>query len=308
MIEAPSRVFAIIGRIQVDGEADLAAVHDLQDQFSLTPFVPSGRSVEGIPTPHADVADDLVFWEKLRLEMAAFPPPTGDAEFVQAAAEFGLTGEESPYVVPDPDLHDVLVEAEKQAKARLEELSRTLFTLVDGWASGLHGFDYNLDRCGPGTIDSPDWKVPDRNTAYVLRAVAARMGLWGNHGYEADYVILWQDAEREFLDGSHTYELTLSPPPPVEAFWSLSMYDEPDYYLVANAIDRFSIGDRTPGLVYNDDGSVTIYMQKDSPGADRESNWLPAPIGAFRPILRAYQPGAAILDGTYEFPKVKRTA
>ena len=171
----------------------------------------------------------------------------------------------------------MLVEAEKQAKARLEELSRTLFTLVDGWASGLHGFDYNLDRCGPGTIDSPDWKVPDRNNAYVLRAVAARMGLWGNHGYEADYVILWQDAEGEFLDGSHTYELTLSPPPPVEAFWSLSMYDEPDYYLVANAIDRFSIGDRTPGLVYNDDGSVTIYMQKDSPGQTGNRTGCPHP-------------------------------
>ena len=86
------------------------------------------------------------------------------------------------------------------------------------------------------------------------------------------------------------------------------MYDEPDYYVVANGIDRFSIGDRTPGLVYNDDGSVTIYMQKDSPGSDRDSNWLPPPAGAFRPILRAYQPGAPILDGTYKFPKVKRTA
>ena len=120
--------------------------------------------------------------------------------------------------------------------------------------------------------------------------------------------MLWQDSDGEFLDGSHTYELTLSPPPPVGAFWSLTMYNEPDYYLEANSIDRFSIGDRTPGLVYGDDGSVTIYIQHDSPGADKESNWLPAPEGAFRPILRAYQPGAEILDGTYRFPAVIRTS
>jgi hypothetical protein len=307
VIEAPSRVFAIVGRIQVDGDSDLPAVHELQDQFSLTPLESSGSPVAGVPTPVDGVPDDLLFWEKLRLELAAFPPPSGDADFVEAAAEFGLTDTESPYVNPDADLRELLVEGEKQAKALLEELSRTLITMVDGWASGLHGFDYNLDRCGPGTIDSPEWKVPDRKNAYVLRAVAARMGMWGNHGYEAAYVILWQDGDGKFLDGSHTYELTLSPPPPVGAFWSISMYDEPDYYLVANPMDRYSIGDRTPGLVYGDDGSVTIYMQHDSPGADKKSNWLPAPEGNFRPILRAYQPGPAILDGTYKFPKVKRT-
>ena len=62
------------------------------------------------------------------------------------------------------------------------------------------------------------------------------MGLWGNHGYEADYEILWQDGDGEFLDGPHTYELTLSQPPPVGAFWSLTIYDEPNYYLVANGL------------------------------------------------------------------------
>jgi hypothetical protein len=84
------------------------------------------------------------------------------------------------------------------------------------------------------------------------------------------------------------------------------MYDEPDYYLVANPIDRYSIGDRTPGLRANGDGSVTIYLQDDSPGPDKEPNWLPAPEGPFRPVLRAYQPEPAILNGTYTFPKVRR--
>ncbi len=171
----------------------------------------------------------------------------------------------------------------------------------------MHSFDYNLDRCGPGTFDTPEWKITDRTTAYVTRAVAARMGLWGNHGYEADYEMLWQDEHGEFLDGSHAYELNLSPPPPVRAFWSLTMYDAPDYYLVANPIDRYSIGDRTPGLRFNSDGSLTIQMLHDSPGPDKESNWLPSPAGRFRPTLRAYQPAQAILDGNYELPTVRRT-
>jgi hypothetical protein len=84
------------------------------------------------------------------------------------------------------------------------------------------------------------------------------------------------------------------------------MYDVPDFYLVANPIDRYSIGDRTPGLHTADDGSVTILMQTDSPDPGKESNWLPTPQGKFRPILRMYQPQEAILDGTYVLPAVRK--
>ena len=83
------------------------------------------------------------------------------------------------------------------------------------------------------------------------------------------------------------------------------MYDEPAYYLVANPIDRYSIGDRTPGLVVGTDGSVTIRMSAADPGDDTV-NWLPAPQGAFRPVLRAYQPKGGTLDGSYQLPKVQR--
>ncbi len=167
-------------------------------------------------------------------------------------------------------------------------------------------FDYNLDRCGPGTIDSPEWKIGDRKKAYVTRAVAARGGLWGNHGYEADYEVTHQDEHGDTLNGAHRYEVTFNPPPPANAFWSFTMYDTPNYYLVANPIDRYSIGDRTPGLRYAADGSVTIYLQTDQPDGDKASNWLPTPAGDFRPILRMYEPGQAVLDGTYPLPKIRR--
>ncbi len=137
--------------------------------------------------------------------------------------------------------------------------------MVDGWSGAMHGFDYNLDHTGIGTVDAPEWKIADRTTAYVTRAIAARLGLWGNHGYEARYDLLWQDENGDELDGSHAYELTLDPQPQVDAFWSLTMYDEPDYYLVANEIDRYSIGDRTPGLELGPNDSVTILMQHARP-------------------------------------------
>jgi hypothetical protein len=313
VIEAPSRVFAIVGRIQVDGVDDLPAAHALQDQFTITPLsvYQGGAAPEpaaGIPAPDPAVGDDLLFWEKFRVELAAFPPPAADKDLIAATAGLGFTDPDSPYTDPDPALRDVLVQAENQAQGQIEELSKTVIKIVDGWQSAVHAFDYNLDRCGPGTLDTPEWKIADRTIAYATRAVAARAGLWGNHGYEADYQILWHDEHGEFLDGSHDYELTLSPPPPVAAFWSLTMYDEPSYYLVANPISRYSIGDRTPGLRISDDGSVTIYMQHHSPGPDKESNWLPAPAGPFRPILRAYQPDLAMLDGAYKLPTVKRTS
>ena len=110
------------------------------------------------------------------------------------------------------------------------------------------------------------------------------------------------------LDGSHAYELRLDPPPQVDAFWSLTMYDEPDYYLVANVIDRYSIGDRTPGLDLGPDGSVTILMQQATPSDDHLGNWLPAPAGKFRPILRSYQPTGPMLTGEYALPKVRKLA
>jgi hypothetical protein len=305
VIEAPSTVFAIVGRIAVAGEDDVPAVRTLQDEFTLTA---QGTPVDAIAIDDGDsrVGDDLRWWERLRVALAAFPPPAADAPFLEAAARLGLTAAESPYVDPDPDLKAVLVTGLQQGAETIETLSKTALKIVDGWSSALHAFDYNLDRLGLGTVDASEWKIADRTIAYATRAAAARAGLWGNHGYEARYDLLWQDEHGDGLTGDHAYELTLSPPPAVGAFWSLTMYDMPDYYLVANPIDRYQIGDRTPGLEIAADGSVTILMQHASPGADREANWLPAPPGPFRPVLRAYEPGAALLDGTYQLPTVRR--
>jgi hypothetical protein len=308
VVPAPTGVFSIVGRVQVDGAADLPAVQALQDQFTLTPLAggASPGQVAGAPKLDPRVPDDLRWWEQFRIALAAFPPPQADAPFLALAERFGATAAESPYADPDPELAELLAGGQQAGQAKIEELAGSGGGAAGGWTSAMHMFDYNLDHLGLGTIDAPEWKITDRPKAYVTRAVAARAGLWGNHGYEADYAFVWTDADGQPLNGSSRYELRLEEPPPVDAFWSLTMYDVPDFYLVANPIDRYSIGDRTPGLETADDGSVTISMQTDSPGPGKESNWLPTPQGRFRPILRMYQPQKAILDGTYVLPAIRK--
>ena len=312
VIHAPTGVFAIVGRIAVDGVADLPAAHALQDQFTLTPLSAyqggsAAGAVSGVPVADPRVGEDLAWWEAFRVALAAFPPPPADAPFLAVCEQLGLTAAESPYIDPEPALAQVLVAGQKAAEAKLEELITTAAKPVNGWQNTLHVFDYNGDYFEIGTINKPEWLIADRRVAYVTRAIAARAGLWGNHGYEAAYQIVYVDAHNQLLDSSHRYELHLPSPPPVDAFWSLTMYDNHEFYLVENPINRYSIGDRTPGLQYGPDGSLTIYMQRESPGTEKEANWLPTPReGGFRPIMRLYQPQEPILDGSYVLPAIQR--
>ena len=146
---------------------------------------------------------------------------------------------------------------------------------------------------------------------YLVRAGAALMGLYGNDLEEAYYPSTNRSIDGEALDASkNAYVLSFGPDeiPPIkeQGFWSLTLYDLPSQLLVDNPIDRYSIGDRTPGLVFGDDGSLTIYIQKDSPGPERESNWLPAPDGPFSLTMRLYLPEDWALDPLYAPPGLTR--
>ena len=117
--------------------------------------------------------------------------------------------------------------------------------------------------------------------------------------------------EGEPFNGRNQYVLHFEKDglPPVDAFWSLTMYrvkEDMRSFLVENQINRYSVGDRTKGLKYNGDGSLDIYIQHDSPGPDKESNWLPAPANSFRLSLRAYQPRKELLEGEYFPPQIRR--
>lgn len=119
--------------------------------------------------------------------------------------------------------------------------------------------------------------------------------------------MVYEDADGDQLNGSRRYKLRFEKIPPVSAFWSVTMYNMPDFYLVANTISRYSIGDRTPGLHTAEDGSLTIFMQTDEPvKSEEKANWLPTPEGDFRPLLRMYEPDDSIFDGGYELPPITK--
>lgn len=142
---------------------------------------------------------------------------------------------------------------------------------------------------------------------FLKRAVVAYMGLGANVDEEATCPRTFTDDQGNQLNGANNYILHFNEDPlhHVEAFWSVTMYDK-DFYLVENDMKRYAIADYTPGLEYNDDGSLDIYIQKDPP-INHVSNWLPAPEDDdFNLLLRMYQPSAKVLNGTYEVPGVKR--
>jgi hypothetical protein len=149
---------------------------------------------------------------------------------------------------------------------------------------------------------------PEMRTKYLVRAAAAMFGLYGNDAIEAYYPVGNRDADGNVLDGStHAYVMRFEKDelPEVDAFWSMTMYSLPKQLMVENPIDRYSIGDRS-NLRYAKDGSLTIYIQTESPGKKRESNWLPAPAGPFSVQFRMYLPAAAMLDPLYLPPPVER--
>jgi len=145
---------------------------------------------------------------------------------------------------------------------------------------------------------------------YELRAAAALAGIYGNDAAEALYPMTTVDSTGQTLDGSnHRYTLTFAAGqlPPVNAFWSVTMYDAKTQLLVDNPIDRYLINSpMLPGMRKNDDGSLTIYIQHDSPGADRAANWLPAPNAAMYIVMRLYWPQPAALDGSWQPPSIVR--
>ena len=315
LVRAPTNVFHVVGRYAVDGEADVPNVIALQKQTWVTPLSIYPERPDNSGRQHGDrdflpwnkdVPDELIWWEQFRSWSQLFPPPAAEQEYLQTFAPLGVLAKDSPYVDPDPQLAALLQAGQKAGQEFIVEAGKSGGGLVNGWTMTTHLFDYNLDYFEVGAIDRPMWKIKERAKAYVMRAVAAQLGLWGNHAYEALYAIVWVDDRGEPLNGENRYVLHFGEVPPADAFWSLTMYDAVDFYLVANPINRYSIGDRTPGIQYNADGSLDIYLQLDSPGSDKESNWLPTPAGAFRPTLRLYQPRPEALDGTWLPRAIKR--
>jgi hypothetical protein len=140
---------------------------------------------------------------------------------------------------------------------------------------------------------------------YLNRAMGAFMGIYGNSDAEAVYPVYLQDSEEQPLDASkHNYELKLELPMPVEAFWSVTMYDGSTKFLVANDLNRYLINSSMTLTPNEDQETITLYLQNESPGEEKESNWLPAPAGLMFVVMRLYRPQDEVVSGKWIPPVI----
>ena len=287
----------IIGRTLVDGTADLPAVNSLQDQYTLVPLSYWGKKDAVLPAsrevwaPFDPKTDPLAEWKTMNRAMTEDPP---EARLVKLVELFGQIG-----IGPGKDV-ETLDEATKRGLARAAVDGRAL--LNDALRSGQLGSRVN------------GWNVPPAgmgraglNDDFLLRAAVQSLGgIIANDPEEAMYLNTTLDASGQPLDGGKAYIMRFPPGqlPPVGAFWSVTMYD-PTYNLVANPLDRYSIGNRTGGLQQDADGGLTIYIQGTSPGKDKESNCLPSPTsGPYLMILRTYMPSPEIIERRWSPPGI----
>jgi hypothetical protein len=179
--------------------------------------------------------------------------------------------------------------------------------MADAWAT----FAGVLKQMDEGKVASSAIQVgtrADMKNNYLYRMVAT-IGIWGNSKQEALYPIYFVDADKQKLNGASRYTLRFAPGqlPPVHAFWSLTMYELPQSLLVANPINRYLVNSpMLPQFKKDADGGLTLIIQNESPGADKEANWLPAPKGPFAMYMRLYWPKEEAEDGKWKAPPVQR--
>jgi len=179
--------------------------------------------------------------------------------------------------------------------------------IADAWAD-LAQLKARIDAREVGSGDAFGTREHLKNN-YLYRMAAAVLGIWGNSAEEAIYPTYYVDADGEKLNGSYRYALRFAPGqlPPVNSFWSLTMYALPELLLVANPFNRYLLNSTMlDDFVRDEDGGITLYLQHDAPSKDKEPNWLPAPKGPFSATLRLYWPKPEALDGTWQLPPLRR--
>jgi hypothetical protein len=285
----------IFGRILVDGTADVLSVNKLQDQCKLIPLSFWGKKDAQLPAsrdvwqPFDAKSDPLAEWKTMNRAMTENPP---EARLAKLLGQFAKIG-----VGPNQGV-DKMDEATKRGLARAAADGREL--LKSASASGQLGKRVN------------NWSIPPRTFGragladdFLVRGALQCMGgIIANDPEEAVYYNTTKDGAGQPFDGTKQYTMRFAPGqlPKVNGFWSISMYD-PTLNFTPNPINRYAIGDRTPGLKKDADGGLTLYIQSTSPGKDKESNWLPSTTsGPFYMVMRTYMPGAEIVEQQWAPP------
>ncbi len=299
-LKAPTNMVWMLGRTQTNNKQDGATVvKTIQDGYQLTPasnwgttykpeLQPVDTSLPKIPPPAlVENMDIEAFINRLNLLMKDNPPPVMDSAILAKLKKVGI-GAGKQF---DLSLYDAITQVKLKAipvdvHEKLRDAASKMGTLENGW---------NITRTGMGTY----------GTNYMSRALVALIGLGANLNVDACYPNCQVDENGQKLNGSNKYIIHFEKgqTPPVNAFWSITMYG-PDELLVANTINRYAIGDREK-LKFNQDGSLDIYIQHETPGKEKVSNWLPAGKDAFSITMRLYWPKDAFMSGNWKIPPVK---
>jgi hypothetical protein len=294
----------VIGRTQLLGPDDVPALAKVMESYKIQPLSayygqdrPATQPLKWpIWNDEASRDERFISYVNFLLQFCHLLHP-GEAELMARFAKIGI-GAGLPFDVDslDDEVREALRAGVAAAQKTMAAKVRNLGQKVNGWGSS-------------DVFGTREWYAGD----YLLRAAAAMAGWGGNDAIEAFYPSAREDADGNPLNGAHTYQMTFTTLPPAKAFWSVTMYDT-SYdgtagYLVENPIDRYLINSTTQGLVYGEDGSLTITIQREPPQDTAEqANWLPAPEGPFYLVMRIYWPEPAALEGTWTPPPVVRKA
>ena len=309
--KSPTGMVWVLGRIYCTGTPeDYKAVHALQDQVTAVPlssygkkYTPEAGKVDASMDTKTSVRDqvnalDGAAYFKLFAELLKTNPPSAeDAPMVATLAKLGIVpGQDFDATKLDPTVAKGLAEAPKPAQEKIMAWMKE--GVVAGDSKLEHGWLFTT-------------KTGLYGTAYRQRALITAIGLGANRPQDAVYPTSeGPDAVKKY-GGEHKYVMHFDKGqmPPVDGFRSLTMYDA-SYFFVPNALNRYTLSQRNK-FKTNADGSVDLYIQKDSPGKDKEANWLPAPSGQFILMMRLYWPTEkppSLLDGTWKIPEVKEAS
>jgi hypothetical protein len=297
---SPTRYAWLLGQTQANGPSDFAVVNAIQAQYKITPLrawgrpytppaeVPVDSKVDTTTTPvdQVDRMDAGTFFKRLAMVMKENPPATQDGWALEKLKKLGIEpGEEFNISEVDRAIAHGLERAVKEVQIKMPD-EVTEMKNVNGWMQpsdlGRYGKDYNT------------------------RAGVAFIGLGADMPEDTIYPTAYADGDGKPLDSANNYVLHFDKGqlPPTNATWSVSQY-QGNFYL-PNAINRYAIAPWM-ALNYNADGSLDVYLQAESPGKEKEANWLPTPLsGPFNITIRNYWPKKEALDGTYKVPPIKK--
>lgn len=299
-LESPTNMVWILGRTYCTGTPDdYKACHSIMDKYQLVPlsaygtkYTPPPGKVDSSVDMKTAVRDQVnkmdagAYFELLATLLKDNPPANEDAPMVEKLAKIGI--------VPDKDFDASKLPASAAkriptaAQEKIMGHFKTAGTNADGWVfttkTGLYGTDY------------------------LQRALITAIGLGANRPQDAVYPTSEVDGDGKPYSGANKYVMHFpkGQTPPVDAFWSITMYNA-DYFFVDNPLNKYTVSPRND-LKYNADGSLDLYFQHESPGADKEANWLPAPMDKFILMMRLYWPketNPSIIDGSWKPPAVK---